>query len=86
MTHLRGIMLEELERRNYAQTTMNQPVVGRFVSAFLPFSYPEFAKEIRMRPRSHSSESRVALSPPNDLGKRLGRKDLYPLNLRWFSK
>jgi hypothetical protein len=34
---------------------------SRFVAAFLSFSYPEFTKEIPMRPRSHFSESRIAL-------------------------
>jgi hypothetical protein len=37
-----------------------QVLASRFVAAFLPFSYPEFAKEIPMRPRSHFSESRAA--------------------------
>jgi hypothetical protein len=49
-----------------------------------PSAYPEFAKEIPIRPRSHFSENRVAL--PSDLGKRLGCKDLNLLNLRRFSK
>jgi hypothetical protein len=39
-----------------------------------------------MRPRSDFSELRVALFPTYDLGKRLARKDLKLLNLRWFSK
>jgi hypothetical protein len=49
-----------------------------------PSAYPECAKEIPIRPRSHFSQSRVAL--PSDLGKRFGRKDLKLLNLRRFSK
>jgi hypothetical protein len=62
-----------------------QVLPSRFVAAFLPFRILSSPKRFRC---GHEATLAKAVQPSvsNDLGKWLGRKDPYLLNLRWFSK